>query len=114
MSAGDRAVPTPMSLLATSTSTVSIWATGGGACSGSGRLARNAAMAPAARAMMRTMIRAGFITLHFPRGHTSGSRGRNRQHDTAIGLIAPWTGFQQVNVKAWLMRGIQIELIDST
>src|SRR4051794_36205076 len=74
-------VPSPMSVAATRTSTVSICATGAGAGGGSDRLASSAAMPPATRAMRRTMIRAGFITLHFP--HDTATDTQSRLRDDA-------------------------------
>src|SRR5580698_6110197 len=56
-----------------------------------------AATPPAARATPRTTRRAAFITLHFPHDNTAGRA-----------VIA---GFEQLNVKAWLMRRIQSELM---
>src|SRR6266850_7700313 len=62
----DTVLPSPMSLPAMRTSTVSICATGAGAGGGaSDRPASKAAMPPAAIAMIRTMMRAGFMTLTF-------------------------------------------------
>src|SRR5215217_2282205 len=76
----DTVVPRPMSVAATRTSTVSIWATGAGAGGGSDRPARSAAMPPATRAMSRTMIRAGFITLDFPHDTATHTRPRTRDY----------------------------------
>src|SRR6476659_8215123 len=74
------------------------------------RPASMAATPPAARAMTSTRIRAGFITLHFPQITLRPNRCA-----TADTTPRPTRGracrFQQLNVKAWLMRRIQIELI---
>ncbi len=92
--------PRSRSDLATSTSTVSSGGATGAGGGGGGALppaAKYAAMPPAATATPRTTRRAAFITLHFPRDATAEA--------------AVITGFQQLNVKAWLMRRIQIALI---
>src|SRR5580700_9010674 len=80
-------------------STVASGGGGGGGGGGASRwpLAKYAAIPPAARATPSTTSRAAFITLHFPHDAT-----------TAAAVIA---GFDQLNVKAWLMTRIQIALI---
>src|ERR1700689_2011167 len=92
--------PRPRSDLATRTSVVSSCTTGPAAGGGGGALlpaAKYAAMPPAATATPSTTRRAAFITLHFPRD--------------ALARHGHPAGFQQLNVKAWLMRRIQIALI---
>ena len=92
--------PVLRSVLATSTSTVASGGGGGTALGASGcrrPLASMAATPPAARATPSTIRRAAFITLHVPNDATAG---------TAVN-----SGFHQLNVKAWLMRSIQIALI---
>ncbi len=87
-------------VLATSTSTVSSVTTGALAGSGAGLrpwLAKYAATPPAAMATPNTTRRAAFITLHFP--------------NDALARCAVMAEFDQLNVKAWLMRRIQIALI---
>src|SRR5438874_188044 len=71
----------------------------------SDRPASRAAMPPAAMAMIRTMMRAGFMTLHFPQITLRSGRCATLT-DCRPGTVAGHARFEQLNVKAWLMAGI--------
>jgi hypothetical protein len=103
----DTVLPSPMSLPAMRTSTVSICAIGAGAGGGaSDRPASSAAMPPAAMAMIRTMMRAGFMTLHFPQITLRPGRCARVTDCPDPYTVVVHARFDQLNVKAWLMVGI--------